>query len=567
MKFLFISICTLFLVIEGFGQTPSFVSPVNIPLVLNGNFGEIRSNHFHAGIDIKTNGATGLPVFSISDGVVSRISVSATGYGRTLYIDHPSGYTSVYAHLDCFILEIEKWVKEQQYQLQRFEVNLEPSPTLFRFSKGEQIAFSGNTGSSAGPHLHFEIRKTESQHPVNPLLLGFNIKDTSKPVVTGLFIYPLDDNSHVKSVNKKQKFALTLQNGVYRIKDSNEAIPVWGNIGFGIEATDYLDASWSKCGIFKLEIRVDSLLVNSFTIDELAYEKSRQMNSHIDFEEFVSTKRRIQKTYIEPGNRLDIYSNIVNNGIVNISDGAKHKISISVFDAAMNRSEIVFSVLATKPVAFPEKKYAAYFNFDRKNKFEAKDVELILPEEALYTDVKFTYKRLPKTVGIYSDLHQLHDNTVPLNNYAEVKIKATRLPEHLRHKAIICLADAQGTPKTSLGGEYSFGWIKTETRNLGTMCIAVDTIAPRIRPLSFSEQNTLTEKDRIRFKITDNLSGIKTYNGFIDDTWVLFEYDAKSNTITYRFDEKIVRGKKHQLKVVIEDAKANKREYLTSFYY
>ncbi|HNZ71556.1 MAG TPA: M23 family metallopeptidase, partial [Prolixibacteraceae bacterium] len=160
MKFLFISICTLFLVIEGFCQTPSFVSPVNIPLVLNGNFGEIRSNHFHAGIDIKTNGATGLPVFSISDGVVSRISVSATGYGKTLYIDHPSGYTSVYAHLDRFIPEIEKWVKEQQYQLQRFEVNLEPSPTLFRFSKGEQIAFSGNTGSSAGPHLHFEIRKT-----------------------------------------------------------------------------------------------------------------------------------------------------------------------------------------------------------------------------------------------------------------------------------------------------------------------------------------------------------------------------------------------------------------------
>lgn len=565
MKFLFVSICTLLLVIEGFGQTPSFVSPVNIPLVLNGNFGEIRSNHFHAGIDIKTNGMTGLPVFSIADGVISRISVSATGYGKTLYIDHPSGYTSVYAHLDRFIPEIEKWVKEQQYLLQRFEVNLEPSPTLFRFSKGEQIAFSGNTGSSAGPHLHFEIRKTESQHPVNPLLLGFNIIDTSKPVVTGLFIYPLDDNSHVKSGNKKQKFALTLQNGVYRIKDLNEAIPVWGNIGFGIEATDYLDASWSKCGIFKLEIRVDSLLVNSFTIDELAYEKMRAMNSHIDYEEFVSTKRRIQKTYIEPGNRLDIYSNSVNSGIVNLSDGAKHRINISVFDVAMNRSEIVFWVQCTKPVVFPEKKYAAFFKFDRKNKFETDDVELVIPEEALYTDVKFTYKRLPKTVGIYSDLHQLHDNNVPLHNYAEVKIKASHLPEHLRHKAIICLTDAQGTPKTSLGGEYSFGWIKTETRNLGTMCIAVDTIAPRIKPLSFSEQNTLTEKNRIRFKITDNLSGIKTYNGFIDGSWVLFEYDAKSNTITYHFDEKIAPGKKHQLKLVIEDAKANKREYTASF--
>jgi hypothetical protein len=547
-------------------QKPDFRSPVAIPILLNGNFGEIRANHFHAGIDIKTNGTTGLPLFSIEDGFVSRISVSSTGYGKAIYIEHPSGYTSVYGHLEKFSPEIEKWVKAQQYELQRFEVNLEPEATLFPFMKGDQIAFSGNSGSSAGPHLHFEIRKTSDQHPINPLLNGYDVKDNAKPVAENLYIYPIANDSQVRSSTKKQKINLILQNGVYKPKEGGD-IPVWGEVGFGIEATDYLDGTWSKCGIYKLELRVDSLLINSFSIDELSYDKVRHLNSHIDYEEFILTKRSVQKSFIDPGNKLDIYDYTINRGIYTFDDGGKHKIRITIYDARGNKSDVEFQVRSIKGSPIQPINYTQLFQFDRKNKFENEQVELIIPEEVLFTNLKFNYGQLPKIAGIFSNIHRLHNNTVPLSRNVEVKIKANMLPEKLRDKAAICYISLPEKTLQYLGGDYSFGWVKTETRILGNMCIAVDTIAPKINPLSFSEKNTLIETNQIRFKITDNLSGIKSYNGYIDDKWVLFDYDAKTNTIKYKFDEHIEKGKKHQLKVIVEDNKSNKKEYSNSFFY
>jgi hypothetical protein len=548
-------------------QNRGFGLPVTIPIVLNGNFCEIRSNHFHAGIDIKTNGTTGLPVFSIDNGCVSRISVSSTGYGNAIYVEHPSGYTSVYGHLERFSPAIEKWVKEQQYSQERFEVNLEPEAYLFNVKKGEQIAISGNTGSSAGPHLHFEVRKTADQHPVNPLLNGYVIKDNSKPVAENLYIYALSVDGHVKGSNKKQRFSLVSQNGTFKIKEVIEPIPVWGAIGFGVEATDYLDGNWSKCGIYKLELWVDSLLINSFAFDELAYERMRHLNSHIDYEESVVNNRKVQKAYIDPGNLLSIYSNTVNRGICNFDDGKKHRVRILLFDAALNKSEVTFSVQSTKPASFPEKKFTALFRFDRKNKFENDEVELVIPEETLFTDLKFEYNKLPKSKGIYSAIHQLHFNTVPLGKYATIKINADMVPDDLKDKALICQLNTATGSMVNLGGEYSMGWIKTETRTLGNMCIAIDSVAPKITALSFGEKNTFNDPGQLRFKITDNLSGIKSYNGYIDDEWVLFEYDAKSNTIRYKFDEHIPKGKKHQIKLIVEDSKANAKEYSNTFYY
>jgi hypothetical protein len=547
-------------------QQPDFIFPLNIPIQLNGNFGEIRANHFHAGIDIKTNGTTGLPLFSIEEGFVSRISVSPTGYGKALYIEHPSGHTSVYGHLEKFTPEIEKWVKEQQYTLQHFDVNLEPDANLFRFKKGDKVAFSGNSGSSAGPHLHFEIRKTANQHPVNPLISAYKIPDNAKPVAENLYIYPLNEESSVNGSSKKQKFDLSLQNGVYRLREKT-VITLWGEIGFGIEATDYLDGNWSKCGIYKLEIWVDSLLINSFTIDELAFEKSRHLNSHIDYEEFILSRNSVHKTFIDPGNMLEIYDYTINRGIYTFIDGEKHSVIISLYDANGNKSDVEFKVRSIKTTPFPKKNYTALFRWDRKNKFENDEVELLIPEDVLFTDLKFEYAQLPTVSGIYSNIHHLHNPTIPLNKNIEVKIKANMLPEELRDKAVICQIELPGKKLFNLGGNYSFGWIKTETRNLGNMCIAVDTIAPKITALSLSEKNTLTETTQIRFKITDNLSGIKQYNGYIDDKWVLFEYDAKSNIISYKFDEHIEKGQKHQLKLIVEDSKQNKKEYLNTFYY
>jgi hypothetical protein len=548
-------------------QNPDFVSPINIPIILNGNFGELRANHFHAGIDIKTNGSAGLPVSAIQNGFVSRISVSSVGYGKVLYIEHPSGYTSVYGHLQKFSPEIEKWVREQQYEQQEFEADLEPKKNQFPVKKGEKIAFSGNSGSSGGPHLHFEIRKTETEHPVNPLILGYNIKDVSKPVVENLFIYPLSDESNIQSSNKKQKFSLVLMNGKYHIKGPVELIKGWGELGFGVDASDYLDGNWSKCGIYKLELWVDTLLMNSFTIDELDYDKMRQSNSQMDYEEFIKTKRKVHKTFIDPGNKLSIYKNSINRGIFNFNDGKKHKVKIFLFDAAMNKSEIVFYVQSTNKIPFPKEEFTALFRYDRSNDFENDEVELELPDEALFTDLKFKYKKLPGNAKIYSNIHRIQNNLVPLNKDAEIEIKPISLPENLRDKALIALIEMPGNSYFSLGGKYSFGWVKSTTRVFGDMCIVVDTIAPKITPLSITENKTLSEAGQIRFRIKDNLSGIKKYQGFIDDNWVLFEYDAKSNLITYHFDEYITKKKQHQLKLVVTDQKENQNVYRATFYY
>jgi hypothetical protein len=548
-------------------QYPDFTSPINIPIILNGNFGEIRGNHFHAGIDIKTNSTKGLPISAIQDGTVSRISVSPSGYGNVIYIDHTSGYTSVYGHLDKFTPEIQKWVKEQQYKQQSFEVNLEPKADQFMILKGEKIAFSGNSGSSAGPHLHFEIRKTETQHAVNPLLLGYNIKDTSKPVVGNLYVYPLSDESNIQNSNKKQKFNLVLINGSYHLKAPVEILKGWGEIGFGVDACDYLDGNGGKCGIYKLELWVDSLLINTFALDELEYDKMRQMNSHVDYEESIKSKKKVHKTFIEPGNKMSIYKDPINRGIYNFDDGKKHKVKIVLFDARLNKSEILFTIQSTNKISFQQEEFTSLFRFDKSNEFECEDVKLNLPEEAISTDVKFKYKMIPGNSKTYSNIHRLHNNLVPLNKYADIKIKPTNLPDQLKDKALIAIIDIPTNSFSSLGGEYSFGWVKTTTRVLGDMCVVVDTVAPKITPLSITENKTLSEAGQIRFRISDNLSGIKQFNGYIDDVWVLFEYDAKNNLITYHFDEYIKKGKQHKLKLVVTDQKENQKEYKATFNY
>lgn len=546
-------------------QQPDFKSPLDIPILLNGNFGEIRSNHFHTGIDLKTKGETGLPVLSVEDGFVSRISVSASGYGNALYVNHPNGYTSVYGHLEKFAPEIAQWVKEQQYKQKSFEVNLNPERNQFKVKKGQEIAKSGNSGSSAGPHLHFEIRDTKSEHSKNPLFFNFDIKDETKPVVENLYVYPVGNNSHAQNKTTKQAFKLVFYGDSYHLKGV-QAINLYGEVGFGVDAIDYIDGTWSKCGIYQMEYWVDNQLINSFQLDELDFAKNRYINSHIDYEAFVREGRKIHKTYIEPGDQLDIYQQTANRGLFNFNDGKRHKVQIILFDTKMNASEIEFYAVSTTPIKRTEPGDSDHFAYNKTNHFETDSVIVDIPNGALYSDLDFDFKVGNKPAGAYSARYKIHSRYTPLQKTYALKIKPGRLPKKLESKALIAQVNTQTGKFTSVGGWYENGWVIATPIVFGNFCVVADTIAPSIHSLSI-KNDILQESQKIRFKITDDLSGIKTYTGTIDNKWVLFEYDAKRDLLEYNIDNHLKRGQKHLLELTVEDAKGNANTYTANFNY
>ncbi len=566
MKLFFLSFVFLFVTFISNAAKPDFASPVNIPIILNGNFGELRSNHFHAGIDIKTNGSSNIPVLSVDEGFISRISVSPSGYGKALYVDHPSGYTSVYAHLLSFSPEVEKWVKEQQYKKETFAVNLYPDKDRFVVKKMEVIARSGNSGSSGGPHLHFEIRDTETEHPLNPLSFGFNVPDKTKPSVSNIYVYPITPESNVAGSTVKKSYELVFSEGAYRPKN-NSTVQGWGSIGFGVDAIDFLDGNWSKCGVYKTELYIDSQLIYSFVIDRLNFNDMRYINCHIDYEEYIKNKRKIHKTFIEPGNILGIYRNTKNNGIFDFNDGKTHKVVIKIFDFYSNSVEVKFNFKSSSAIETKKVQYTEYFKYERKNSFSNEEIEIDLPHGALCNDLMFKYKNSAAKPGIFSNIHSIHNKYVPIIKPIEVSIKPVNLPEKLKDKALLAYIDISSGKISAIGGEYSFGSVKSIVKEFGDVCIVADTIAPVISSLSIKDKKTLMEPERLRFKITDDLSGIQSYNGFIDDKWVLFEYDIKSKIATYNFDEHISKGKNHTIKVVAEDLKGNKKIYNAVFYY
>ena len=295
------------LIISSLTDTPKekeqFISPVRIPLLLSANFGELRIDHFHSGIDIKTQGVTGKEVQAASAGYVYRITVSPGGFGNALYIRHTSGYSTVYGHLERFAPEIEEYVKAKQYENKSFGVSLYLSKEQFPVKQGDLIAYSGNTGSSGGPHLHYEIRKSDNEVPVNPLQFDFGAADNIKPVIEKLFIYPLTKETTVNGKKSVRKIDVSGAHGNYYIPAENE-ITINGEAGFGIKSFDLLNDSYNKCSVYSIELLIDSMTVFKYKMDKFSFSESRYINSHIDYETFMKDKIFIERTYLLPNDKL-----------------------------------------------------------------------------------------------------------------------------------------------------------------------------------------------------------------------------------------------------------------------
>jgi murein DD-endopeptidase MepM/ murein hydrolase activator NlpD len=523
---------------------------------LAGNFGELRPNHFHAGFDFKTQQKEGLPIFAAGDGYVSRIKISAYGYGKAIYVTHPNGYTTVYGHLQKAHGVIQDYIKKEHYKQQSFEIELFPTPTEIPVKRADTIALSGNTGGSEGPHLHFEIRDSLSEKTINPLFFGFDkfMADTKKPLVSSILVYPIDSTSIANQSSRPIVLNLSLQ------KDGNyiaEKVFAKGNIGFGIICSDFDDVSYNANGVYKVETFSNGASTFGYQFDALVFDEGRYINALIDFPRYKQTKQRVQKLFMKVPFSLSNIDAKGTSGIIEVLPNFSQLYRIEVSDYTGNKVVISIPIeyaVQTSQVSDGMVKTPYFLRAATDNIYEKDDMEVFFPAHTFYDDfyVKFDVKDKIMTV---------HDDFIPVHSNFRVRIKDTTVVN--TDKTFIASID--GGRKKYNSTKYSNKAFSTYTKNLGQFVLALDTIAPKIVSTKAIQGKLL--KDRyLVFKITDDLSGIKTFNGYINEKWVLFEYDAKTNRIIYEVNDNEILERKNDLKLIVSDNLGNSAIFETSFF-
>ena len=534
-----------------------FIDPLDINLVLAGTFAELRANHFHSGLDIKTQQREGLKVYACADGFVSRIKISHGGYGKALYITHPNGYTTVYAHLQKFAPKIEAYIKEHQYGQESYEIEVFPGAVELLVKQGDVVAYSGNSGGSEGPHLHFEIRDNE-ERPINPMLFGIDIKDTTKPIIKEVYAYPISDDAHINRTNEMCKLRLIpQQNGDYTV----ENITAFGTIGFGIVSTDRQDLAANNNGLYDIESFFNGQPNFEIEFSRFSFAETSHLNRYIDYGVYKTKKQRIQKLFVEKNNPLSLYKNLDNNGFLRIEDSTTSVYKIRVKDYKNNDCWLTLNIKGMKATEIKKKeapKSNYYIYADQTTTLSKDNVTVTIYPNTFYDD-------FPTDFEVKSDTVFINEDVYPMQKSMSIAYDVSQYDE--QDKKQLYVAELVGYYKKPYytSTKHEGNKIIGLTKYLGTYALVKDSVPPSITPNNFDDGKWLSKYRYLQLKVDDKESGISSYRATVNGKWILMEYDYKKKMLTYDFNDSRT-STENKLKVIVTDNVGNSTTFEATFF-
>ncbi len=527
-------------------------NPINIPIKISGTFGELRNTHFHSGVDIKTEGKQGVKIFSIKDGYVKRIKISKDGFGKAIYLNHHDGTTSVYGHLKKFSSEIEKFVKEIQYKKKSYEIEIYPKNNLFVYKSGELIGYSGNTGSTSGPHLHFEVRDTKTNYPINPLKILENVNDTIIPKINNLYLYDVMSDGTYHLI---EKIKLKKINSNYFLTDT---IKNSGILGIGINYYDKQDISYSKNGAYSIDFKMNNETIFNYKMDTISLYDKRYLKLLVDFENWYLKKNKIQKLFVHPKSKYTFLNKKNYDGIIKVENDKNYIGNIEIKDYNGNTSRIGIIIKGT-PKQLMKKQTKNYnIKSDLEYTLESKNIKVKIKKNTFFNDVYIPFKFINDTLDLGKNLY-------PIDKRIKIIYDIKNLDSTYQKKGFISKINEKNKTEFIWTEKLNNIW-SINTNILGKYTISIDTTPPSIKPMNFKNNQLINNQNTLKLRIKDDLSGIKKINGSINGKWILLEHEPKNNTISYNLSDINFNSSKYELEIVALDYLGNKKLYKAILY-